>query len=312
MEEEGLTLPVLRNRNVNWGRLQESLNSDNGIPTATSQPTWVRNFLENEYGRNNEADDENDEDAFSFLVHHNDDALNWVNDWIRRPGNIIPIDASEISLADRAMERVAQTVQRDELMCRTPRDLIAQRDLLGLRHYIVEPITVDIQWEQLQRIKEMFIHRLHFECDVPVLEIHPVGATRHATIHVEVRTTEGDTCTQILLDNHPVIYWTASQECAPYLKEGYPITIEYDYLSMEKYYLDIFLRICRHLNLTLYLFRDSITLSRWPEREQRDDPFIEDYTAGIYHTYFMSDRVVNDYIFKEIRNERRRRASQKG
>ena len=306
MEEEGLTPPLLINRNVNWGRLQESLNSDYVLPTAISVPTWS-----NEHG---DDDDENDEDALTFLVQHNDEALHWVNEWMRRPGSIIPFDASGISLADRALavERAAQTIQRDELRCDNPRDLLAQRDLLGLRHFIVEPVHVEIPWEYLQSIKQCFIHRHHFHYDIPIVEMHPVGVSRRATVKVEVRTTQGDNCTQILLEGNPIIWWTASQESTPFLREGYPITVEYNYLKMEKYYLDIFMTICRHLNLTMYLFRDGITLSRWPEHEQRNEPFIEDYTAGEYHTYFMSDRVLRDYVYEEIRNERRRRAPQKG
>lgn len=294
MEEEGLTPPLLINRNVNWERLQESLNSDYVL------------------------DDDEDEDVISFLVQHNDDALHWVNQWMRRPGNIIPIDASELSLADRALamasraEQVARYVQDEELRFRSARELIAQRDLMGLRHFIAEPVSTDIGDEYLRAIKDCFIHRHHFEYDIPTHEIHPVGVTRRATIKVEVRTTRGDNCTQILLDGNPIIYWTASPECTPYLREGYPITVEYNYLKMEKYYLGFFMRICNYLNLPLHLFRDGITLSRWSESELRPDPFLEDYNEGEYHTYFMSDRVVRDYIYEEIRNERRRRAPKKG
>ena len=319
MEEEGLTPPLLRNRNVNWGRLQESLSSDNVLPTAISAPSWFHDYLENEYGHHD--DDEDDDDALTFTVQHNDEALDWVNRWMRRPGNIIPFDASGISLADRAsamaerasaIERYAQDVRNEELRYRSPRELLLNRDLLGLRNYIAEPVSNDIRHEHLSAIKDCFIYRQQFDCDIPILEIHPVGVTRHTTVHVEVRTTQGDNCTQILLDDTPIIYWTASQSSTPYLREGDPITVEYNYLKMEKYYLDIFLRICQYLNLTLFLFRDGITVSRWHEWEHRQDPFLEDYIAGVYRTYFMSDRVVRDYIYEEIRNERRRRAPQKG
>ena len=308
MEEEGLTPPILRNRNVNWGRLQESLNSDNGLPTAISAPSWFHDYLENEYGR------QEDEDGLTFTIQPTDVAIHGMDRWLRRPGSIIPFDASGVSLPVRApaLERIARDVQNEELRFRSPRELLVNRDLLGLRHYIAEPTQYEIRWEDLQAIKDCFIHRQHFECDIPIVELHPVGTTRHAVVNVEVRTTQGDNCTQILLDGNPIIYWTASQVSTPYLREGYPITVEYNYLKMEKYYLDIFLRICQYLNLTLYLFLDGITVSRWPESEQRSDPFLEDYLAGEYRTYFMSDRVVRDYIYEEIRNERRRRAPQKG
>lgn len=307
MEEEGLTPPLLRNRNVNWGRLQESLNSDYVLPTALSIPTWLHDSLADD-------DDEDDDDALSFVVRNPNESLRWVNNWLRPPGSIIPFDVTEVSLADRAsaMERYAQDVRNEELRFRSARDLIAQRDLLGLRNYIAEPVHTTIRWEHLQAIKDCFIHRQPFEYDIHLIEMHPIGRTRHATVHVEVRTTSGDNCTQILLDGNPIIYWTASPVSTPYLREGYPITVEYNYLKMEKYYLDLFMSICNHLNLTMYLFRDGITLSRWPESEQRIDPFLEDYLAGEYRTYFMSDRVVRDYIYEEIRNERRRRAPKKG
>lgn len=308
MEEEGLTPPLLRNRNVNWGRLQESLSSDNVLPTAISAPSWFHEYLENEYGR------QEDDGGLTFTIQPTDVAIHGMDRWLRPPGSIIPFDVTEVSLADRAsaIERYAQDVQNEELRYRSARELIAQRDLLGLRHYIAEPVHTHIRYEHLQAIKDCFIHRQQFDYDIAVLEMHPVGVTRHATIHVEVRTTQGDNCTQILLDGNPIIYWTASQGCTPCLREGYPITVEYNYLKMEKYYLDLFMKICNHLNLTIHLFRDGITLSRWPESEQRSDPFLEDYLAGEYRTYFMSDRVVRDYIYEEIRNERRRRAPKKG
>lgn len=312
MEEEGLTPPLLRNRNVNWGRLQESLNSDNGLPTAISAPSWFHDYLENEYGHNDE--DEDDDDALSFVVQHNDEALHYMNRWLRTPGSIMPFDTQEVSLPVRApaLERIAQEVQDNELRYVSARELLTQRDVLGLRHFTSEVISMGFRWECMSAIKDCFIHRQHYDCEVPILEMTPVGTTRHAVVNVEVRTTQGDNCTQILLDGNPIIYWTASQVSTPYLREGYPITVEYNYLKMEKYYLDIFMRICQYLNLTLYLFRDGITVSRWHEWEHRQDPFLEDYIAGVYRTYFMSDRVVRDYIYEEIRNERRRRAPQKG
>ena len=325
MEEEGLTPPLLRNRNVNWGRLQESLNSDNVLPTAISAPSWIHEYLENEYGHN---DEEDDDDGLIFTVQHNDEALEWINRWMRRPGSIVSFDASGFSLADRAsamanrasamadrtsaMGRYTQDIQNNELRYVSARELLTQRDVLGLRHFTAEVIGMKFRGEDLQTIKDCFIHRQPFHYDIPILEMTPVGTTRHAVVNVEVRTTQGDNCTQILLDGNPIIYWTASQASTPYLREGYPITVEYNYLKMEKYYLDIFMRICQYLNLTLYLFRDGITVSRWPEWEHRQEPLLEDYIAGVYRTYFMSDRMVRDYIYREIRNERRRRAPQKG
>lgn len=317
MEEEGLTPPLLRNRNVNWGRLQESLSSDNVLPTAISAPSWIHEYLENEYGHN----DEDDDDGLTFTIQHNDEALEWVNRWMRRPGSIIPFDASGFSLADRAsavadrasaIERYATEVQNTELRYRSARELLANRDLLGLRHFTAEVVSMEFRGEWLQAIKDCFIHRQPFDCDIPILETTPMGTTRHNIVRVEVITIQRDNCTQILLDGNPIIYWTASQVSTPCLREGYPITVEYNYLKMEKYYLGIFLRICNYLNLTMYLYRDGITLSRHPEHEYRTEPFLEDYNEGEYHTYFMSDRVVRDYIYEEIRNERRRRAPQKG
>ena len=312
MEEEGLTPPLLRNRNVNWGRLQESLSSDNGLPTAISAPSWFHDYLENEYGHNDE--DEDDDDALSFVVQHNDEALHYMNRWLRTPGSIMPFDTQEVSLPVRApaLERIAQEVQDNELRYVSARELLTQRDVLGLRHFTAEVIGMEFRGEDLQTIKDCFIHRQPFNYDIPILEMTPVGTTRYSAIRVEVRTTQGDNCTQILLDGNPIIYWTASPGCTPYLREGYPITVEYNYLKMEKYYLDVFLKICQYLNLSLFLFRDGITVSRWHEWEHRQDPFLEDYIAGVYRTYFMSDRMVRDYIYREIRNERRRRAPQKG
>lgn len=310
MEEEGLTPPLLRNRNVNWGRLQESLNSNNVLPTAISAPSWIHEYLENEYGHN----DEDDDDGLTFTIQHNDEALNYINRWLRTPGSIMPFDTQEVSLPVRApaLERIAQEVQDNELRYVSARELLTQRDVLGLRHFTAEVIGMEFRGEDLQAIKDCFIHRQQFNYDIPILEMTPVGTSRYSAVHVEVRTTQGDNCTQILLDGNPIIYWTASQVSTPYLREGYPITVEYNYLKMEKYYLGIFLRICNYLNLTMYLYRDGITLSRHPEHEYRTEPFLEDYNEGEYHTYFMSDRVVRDYIYEEIRNERRRRAPKKG
>lgn len=309
MEEEGLTPPLLRNRNVNWERLQESLNSDNGLPTAISAPSWT-----GEYSVEEEDEDDDDDDALSFVIQHNDEALDWIQRWIRRPGNIIPFDASGVVLPNRTvqMEHTAQSIRDAELRYRSPRELLVNRDILGLRTFIADPVFSDFKWEYLQEIKDCFIHRQHLELDIPVIEMHPVGQTHHTTVHVEVRTTPGDDCTQILLDDNPIIYWTGDQRIHPYLTEGRNVTVEYDYRRMEKYYLDLILKICRHLNLTLYLYRDGITLSRWPEADIQYNRSTEGYDGGRYHAYFMSDRVVNDWIFKEIRNERRRRAPQKG
>ena len=240
MEEEGLTPPLLRNRNVNWGRLQESLSSNSIPPTAISAPSWFHEYLENEYGHNDEDDDD---DALSFVVQNPNESLNWVNRWLRPPGSIVPFDVTEVSLPVRApaLERIAQEVQDNELRYVSARELLTQRDVLGLRHFTAEVIGMEFRGEDLQAIKDGFIHRQQFNYDIPILEMTPVGTTRYSAVHVEVRTTQGDNCTQILLDGNPIIYWTASPVSTPCLREGYPITVEYNYLKMEKYYLDIFL-----------------------------------------------------------------------